>query len=76
MKKCYSEALLGSCGGSYRSGEADPKGNCGSGGCPGFVVPILEVSRVVHSDGTSDVLDHLWHYWGFMSGCVSESLIL
>ena len=28
VKKCYSEALLGSCGGSYRSVEADPKGNC------------------------------------------------
>ena len=36
VKKCYSEALLGSWGGSYRSVEADPKGKCGSGGCPSW----------------------------------------
>ena len=59
VKKCYSEALLGSWGGSYRSVEADPKGKCGSGGCPVFVGPILEVPRVVYSDGNSDVLGHL-----------------
>ena len=51
-------------------------GACGSGGCAGFVVAILEVSRVMYSDGNSDVLDHLWHYLGFMSGCISQSLIL